>query len=86
MERLSELIDLVRYLIFEGGLLSLLLVDSSPGVPSRMSRRSRKRDAVVGSVPTAPVAPPPASAGLVPERLRDLYTELEDALTAWGEV
>ncbi len=86
VEPLSELIDLVRSLIFEGGLLSLLLVDSSPGVPSRMSRRSRKRDAVVGSAPTAPVDPPPAGAGLVPERLRDLYTKLDDALTAWGEV
>ncbi|MEU7510648.1 DUF5655 domain-containing protein [Streptomyces sp. NPDC042898] len=86
VQRLPERIDLVRYRVFEGGLLSLLLVDSSPGVPSTMSRRSRERDAVVGSGPAAPVAPSPAGVGLVPECLRDLYVELDEALTAWGEV
>nr|WP_196790571.1 DUF5655 domain-containing protein [Streptomyces caniscabiei] len=84
---LPERIDLVRYRIFEGGLLSLLLVDSLPGAPSAAStRRGREQDAVVVSTPAAPVAPPVADAGLVPECLRDLYTELDDALTAWGEV
>ncbi|MBX9426448.1 DUF5655 domain-containing protein [Streptomyces lateritius] len=84
---LPERIDLVRYRVFEGGLLSLLLVDSSPGSASAASsRRSRERDAVVGSVPAAPVVPAPAGAGLVPESLRDLYAELDEALTAWGEV
>lgn len=84
---LPERIDLVRYRVFEGGLLSLLLVDSSPGSPNAASsRRSRERDAVVGSAPAAPVVPAPAGAGLVPECLRDLYTELDEALTAWGEV
>ncbi|WP_275564198.1 hypothetical protein [Streptomyces durocortorensis] len=33
-----------------------------------------------------PVGPAPGSAGLVPECLRDLYSGLDDALTAWGEV
>ncbi|MFE5491568.1 DUF5655 domain-containing protein [Streptomyces virginiae] len=85
---LPERIDLVRYRVFEGGLLSLLLVDSSPGSASAApSRRSRERDAVVGSAPAAaPTTPSPAGAGLVPESLRDLYTELDEALTAWGEV
>ncbi|WP_198676892.1 DUF5655 domain-containing protein [Streptomyces atratus] len=84
---LPERIDLVRYRVFEGGLLSLLLVDSSPGSPSAASsRRSRERDAVVGSAPSAPATPPPTGAGLVPESLRDLYAELDEALTAWGEV
>ncbi|WP_328946424.1 DUF5655 domain-containing protein [Streptomyces sp. NBC_00250] len=83
VQRLPERIDLVRYRAFEGGLLSLLLVDSSPGMPSTMSRRSRERDAVVGS---APAAPSPAGVGLVPECLRDLYAELDEALTAWGEL
>lgn len=84
---LPEQIDLVRYRVFEGGLLSLLLVDSSPGSPSAASsRRSRGRDAVVGSAPAAPVVPAPAGASLVPESLRDLYAELDEALTAWGEV
>ncbi|MFI8342804.1 DUF5655 domain-containing protein [Streptomyces sp. NPDC085639] len=84
---LPERIDLVRYRVFEDGLLSLLLVDSSPGSPSAASsRRSREREAVVGSAPAAPATPSPAGAGLVPECLRDLYAELDDALTAWGEV
>ncbi|MDX3776004.1 DUF5655 domain-containing protein [Streptomyces europaeiscabiei] len=84
---LPERIDLVRYRIFEGGLLSLLLVDSSPGAPSAAStRRGREQDAVVVSTPAAPVAPPVANTSLVPECLRDLYMELDDALTAWGEV
>ncbi|MFE4695361.1 hypothetical protein ACFRH6_35590 [Streptomyces sp. NPDC056749] len=87
VQRLPERIDLVRYRVFEGGLLSLLLVDSSPGSPSAASSRpSRGRDAVVGSTPTAPVAPLPTGGGLVPECLRDLYRELDEALTAWGEV
>ncbi|WP_327417155.1 endonuclease NucS domain-containing protein [Streptomyces sp. NBC_01233] len=84
---LPERIDLVRYRVFEGGLLSLLLVDSSPGSPSAASsRRSRERDTVVGSAPAAPAPPSPTGAGLVPESLRDLYAELDEALTAWGEV
>ncbi|MFH8515779.1 DUF5655 domain-containing protein [Streptomyces gelaticus] len=84
---LPERIDLVRYRVFDGGLLSLLLVDSSPGSASAASsRRSRERDSVVGSTPAAPVAHSPAGAGLVPECLRNLYAELDEALTAWGEV
>ncbi|MEU9859325.1 DUF5655 domain-containing protein [Streptomyces sp. NPDC047971] len=84
---LPERIDLVRYRVFEGGLLSLLLVDCSPASPSAASsRRSRERDAVVGSPPAAPATPSPAGACLVPDCLRDLYAELDEALTAWGEV
>ncbi|MEU0302838.1 DUF5655 domain-containing protein [Streptomyces sp. NPDC006175] len=87
VQRLPERIDLVRYRIFEGGLLSLLLVDSSPGSPSAASSRpSRGRGAVVDRVPAAPAAFPPTGADLVPECLRDLYGELDEALTAWGEV
>ncbi|WP_261801886.1 hypothetical protein [Streptomyces sp. ISID311] len=85
VQRLPEQIDLVRYRIFEDGLLSLLLVDSSPGFPTAASSR-RSRETVVASAPAAPATPPPAGAGLVPECLRDLYAELDDALTAWGEV
>ncbi|MFE3939257.1 DUF5655 domain-containing protein, partial [Streptomyces goshikiensis] len=87
VQRLPERIDLVRYRIFEGGLLSLLLVDSSPGGPSAASpRRSRERETVVGSAPASPAAASPTGAGLVPECLRDLYAEVDEALTAWGEV
>ncbi|MER5972229.1 DUF5655 domain-containing protein [Streptomyces sp. NPDC002055] len=84
VQRLPERIDLVRYRVFEGGLLSLLLVDSSPGSPSAApSRRNRERDTAVDSTPVAPVLVGP---GLVPERLRDLYAELDEALTAWDGV
>ncbi|MGW5906513.1 DUF5655 domain-containing protein [Streptomyces althioticus] len=41
---------------------------------------------MVGSAPATPAAPPPVGTGLVPECLQDLYGELDDALTAWGEV
>lgn len=84
VQRLPERIDLVRYRIFEGGLLSLLLVDSSPGLSSTASpRRPGERNAVAAA---APAASAPASPGLVPECLRDLYAELDDALKAWGDV
>ncbi|GHI44834.1 DUF5655 domain-containing protein [Streptomyces albidoflavus] len=87
VQRLPERIDLVRYRVFEGGLLSLLLVDSSPGSPTvASSRRNQERCAEVDSAPAALVAPSPTSVGLVPECLRDLYMELDGALTAWGEV
>ncbi|MFD8012258.1 DUF5655 domain-containing protein [Streptomyces sp. NPDC058955] len=86
VQRLPERIDLVRYRIFEGGLLSLLLVDSSPGVPGAAPRRRRERDAVAEDSPAAPAVPSPAGAGLVPKCLRDLLAEVDEALTAWGEV
>ncbi|MFD0624280.1 DUF5655 domain-containing protein [Streptomyces sanglieri] len=85
VQRLPERIDLVRYRIFDGGLLGLLLVDSVTGFPSAAaSRRGRERATVVDSVPTAPAIP--SGGGVVPECLRDLYAELDEALTAWGEV
>ncbi|MFI8856296.1 hypothetical protein ACIGW5_06540 [Streptomyces prasinus] len=84
---LAERIDLVRYRVLDGGLPGLLLVDSLPSSPNATSsRRRQERDAVVGSAPTAPASPPPAGAGPVPECLQDLYEELGDALTVWGEV
>lgn len=87
VQRLPERIDLVRYRVFDGGLLSLLLVDSSPCSPNpAASRRHRQREVAVASVPTVPADPTPGTASLVPECLRDLYSELEDALTAWGEI
>ncbi|WP_399890776.1 DUF5655 domain-containing protein [Streptomyces sp. BBFR51] len=84
---LPERIDLVRYRVFEGGLLSLTLVDSSPGAPSvASSRRIRERNTVADNASAVPAAPSSTGAGLVPECLRDLYGELDEALTAWGEV
>ncbi|MFF7801155.1 DUF5655 domain-containing protein [Streptomyces olivaceus] len=89
VQRLPERIDLVRYRIFDGGLLGLLLVDSATGFSrAASSRRGRERATVVDGVPTAPAASSPASVGVgrVPECLQNLYAELDEALTAWGEV
>ncbi|MFE9826064.1 hypothetical protein ACFYSH_28700 [Streptomyces sp. NPDC005791] len=87
VQRLPERIDLVRYRIFDGNLLGLLLVDSVTGFPSPVSsRRGRERVTAVDGVPTAPATSSPASVGTVPECLRHLHAELDEALTAWGEV
>ncbi|WP_369392831.1 DUF5655 domain-containing protein [Streptomyces sp. CG1] len=87
VQRLPERIDLVRYRVFEGDLLSLLLVDCSPGsANAASSRRTRERGAAITSAPAAPVTSTLAGPSLVPECLQDLYAELDDALTAWGEV
>ncbi|MEU6172708.1 DUF5655 domain-containing protein [Streptantibioticus parmotrematis] len=87
VQRLPERIDLVRYRVFEGDLLSLLLVDSSPGsANAASSRRARERDIATVSVPVTPLAPAATGGDLVPACVRDLYAELDEALTAWGEV
>ncbi|MEU3712154.1 DUF5655 domain-containing protein [Streptomyces catenulae] len=87
VQRVPERIDLVLYRVFEGSLLSLLLVDSSPGSPSASSsRRNREREAAADSASAAPENPSATSVCLVPECLRDLYAEVDEALTAWGEV
>ncbi|MGQ4489639.1 DUF5655 domain-containing protein [Streptomyces sp. SAS_281] len=83
VQRLPERIDLVRYRIFDGGLLGLLLVDPATGFPSAASsRRGRER----APVSAASAISPPAGGGAVPECLRHLYAELDEALTVWGEV
>jgi predicted transport protein len=88
VNRLHERIDLVRYRIFDGGLLGLMLIESTPGsvrpAPARRQRRESEETAGAGagaeklSVKANPIE--------VPACLRDLYTELDEALTAWGEV
>ena len=88
VQRLRERIDLVRYRVFDGGLLSLLLVDSAPGVPSlgpaRRQRRERGLAADAGGGNIKPSVRAPL--GAAPVCLQDLYAELDEALTAWGEV
>lgn len=74
-------IDLVRYRVFDGGLLSLLLVESAPGSASPARQRSRERHA--GAVAGDRLR---AASDNVPDGLRDLYVELDEVLTAWGEV
>ncbi|MFE3717594.1 DUF5655 domain-containing protein [Streptomyces cyaneofuscatus] len=87
VQRLPEPIDLVRYRIFDGGLLALLLVDSVTGFASAASsRQGRERMTAVDGVSATPATSSPASVPTVPGCLRDLYAELDEALTAWGEV
>ncbi|WP_370468529.1 DUF5655 domain-containing protein [Streptacidiphilus sp. P02-A3a] len=88
VNRLPERIDLVRYSVFDGGLLGLMLIESVSGFArpalARRQRRGLEETAGAGardektSVRTAPIEVPPC--------LRDLYGELDEALTAWGEV
>ncbi len=84
VHRLHERIDLVRYRVFDGDLLSLLLIESTSGSPSPAParRRSRQREVAAG----ASVGSAQASPGTAPACLQDLYAELDEALTAWGEV
>ena len=90
VRRLRERIDLVRYRVFEGGLLSLLLIESTPGSTRPISdrRQSREREATAcaasGDVRASPQTT--ATAGAVPGCLQNLYSELDEALTVWGEV
>ncbi len=88
VQRLRERIDLVRYRLFDGGLLSLLLVESASGsirpAPSRRQRREREEVTSADGgdgMPSTPVAP-----SIIPACLQDLYAELDEALTQWGEV
>ena len=88
VNRLHERIDLIRYRVFDGGLLGLMLIESAPGSarpgPTRRQQRGLEETASAGagdeklSVRTTPIE--------VPACLRDLYSELDEALTAWGEV
>ncbi|WP_033819816.1 DUF5655 domain-containing protein [Kitasatospora sp. MBT63] len=76
-------IELVRYRIFDGGLLSLQRVEPvSAAVSPGAGRRSTTPSV---SAAAAEVAEPPV-VGDVPECLRDLYGELDEVLTASGEV
>ena len=90
VHRLRERVDLVRYRVFEGGLLSLLLIESTPGSTRPVSdrRQSREREVTAGAADGGgkTSAQATAAAGTVPGCLQDLYVELDEALTAWGEV
>jgi predicted transport protein len=84
VHRLKERIDLVRYRVFDGELLSLLLIKSTSGTPSPAParRRSQQKEMATGASVGSVQAPPSAA----PACLQDLYAELDEALTAWGEV
>ncbi|MEE4543609.1 hypothetical protein V2S66_16715 [Streptomyces sp. V4-01] len=75
--------DLVRCRVFDGGLLSLMLIESSPGSPGSASARQgiRERRAATGAGDGLRAAPTS-----VPGCLQDLCGEPDEGLTAWGEV
>ncbi|MGW3041192.1 DUF5655 domain-containing protein [Kitasatospora sp. NPDC001159] len=76
-------IELVRYRIFDGGLLSLQLVEPVSGAVSPAA--GRRSSAAV--MPTAAAEADELSVlSDVPDCLRDLYDELDEVLTASGEV
>nr|WP_237530882.1 DUF5655 domain-containing protein [Streptomyces sp. SID3212] len=79
-------VDLIRYRVFDGGLLSLTLLESAGGSAGSLPPQKRRRKAPRGSGngegrETADMTAEPA-----PACLRDLYAELDELLTAWGEV
>ncbi|MDH6703064.1 DUF5655 domain-containing protein [Streptomyces griseoviridis] len=88
VQRVHERIDLVRYRIFDGGLLSLLLIESTHGsprpAPARRQRRERDEAVSVGGRSEKPSVQ--ANPSVAPACLHDLYVELDEGLTAWGEV
>jgi predicted transport protein len=79
-------IDLVRYRVFDGGLLSLLLVESGAGSANSVPPPQRRRRALLGSGNGEGPELAQATIGPAPACLRDLYAELDEVLTAWGEV
>ncbi|MFC8719170.1 hypothetical protein [Kitasatospora sp. NPDC057198] len=77
-------IELVRYRVFDGGLLSLQLVEPVVAPTSAPARRQTSAPAAVAAeVVEAAVVPTSVE---VPECLRELYGELDEVLTASGEV
>lgn len=90
VHRLRERIDLVRYRVFEGGLLSLLLIESTPGSTRPFSGRRQSREREVTAIAASNVGETSvqaiAAAAAIPGCLQNLYAELDEALTAWGEV
>ncbi|MEV7706924.1 hypothetical protein FKO01_32910 [Mesorhizobium sp. B2-3-3] len=88
VHRLYERIDLVRYRVFDGGLLSLMLIESAPGsprpAPALWRRRAREEASRAGRGNASPSVQ--VSRGVAPGCLQDLYAELDEVLTAWGEV
>lgn len=86
VHQLRKRIDLVRYRVFDGDLLSLLLIESAPGSTSPAPARRQLRDRVAVADLGGGAGKPSAQAGAAPACLVDLYAELDEALTAWGEV
>ncbi|MFB7271259.1 hypothetical protein [Streptomyces sp. NPDC056244] len=79
-------VDLVRYRVFDGGLLSLTLVESASGSAGSAPLHKRWRTAPRGSGNTERQETAETTDGPAPACLRDLYAEVDELLTAWGEV
>lgn len=79
-------IDLVRYRVFDGGLLSLTLVESAAGSANPVPLHQHHRRAPLGADAREEQGSTQATAGPAPACLRDLYGELDEMLTAWGDV
>jgi predicted transport protein len=83
---LGKRIDLVRYRVFEDGLLSLLLVESAPGTARPAPGRHQPQEPeVLAEADTGTAAVQPNLVE-VPACLRALYDELDAMLTTSGEV
>ncbi|WP_245936181.1 DUF5655 domain-containing protein [Streptomyces cahuitamycinicus] len=83
---LNKRIDLVRYRVFDGGLLSLMLVESAPGTTSPASARRRSPGREVTVDVDGGTKSVQATLDAVSDDLRALYAELDEVLTASGEV
>ncbi|MGW6733610.1 DUF5655 domain-containing protein [Streptomyces sp. NPDC055013] len=83
---LNKRIDLVRYRVFNGGLLSLLLVESAAGSTSPAPTRRQPREREVVSHKEDGAQSVRATLDVAPACLRALYGELDEMLTASGEV
>lgn len=83
---LNKRVDLVRYRVFDGGLLSLLLVESASGSasPAPAQRQPRQREVAVDTDDGAKSVR--ATVDAAPACLRALYGDLDEVLTASGEV
>ncbi|WP_431035600.1 DUF5655 domain-containing protein [Streptomyces sp. P6-2-1] len=84
VDTVPERIDLLRYRVFDGDLLSLLVEHSSPGVPHPSGVRGGRERTAVAPMPSTDSFP--SARCSAPACLEDLYGELDEALTAWGEV
>ncbi|MCX5113482.1 hypothetical protein OOK13_34550 [Streptomyces sp. NBC_00378] len=74
VHRLHKRIDLVRYRIFDGGLLSLLLIESTPGSPrAAPARRPRRREEAAMASEGSGKPSLQASPTAAPACLQDLY-------------
>ncbi len=76
-------IELVRYRVFDGGLLSLQLVEP---VVAPTNTASVRRPSAPGALAAVVEADEPLALVEAPECLRALYGELDEVLTASGEV